>query len=110
MQLPEFIFIEPQSSLRGAGFVLCTMQPFYIGKVYKFRTVEEMRDFISSKNDWETVKLPGYTIVICLFTCLAGIRNPVKGQLNNCLVQMANYYLNNKITPHAAAYSRYKES
>lgn len=113
MKLPQFIFFDTPA-LPGAGFVLCTDQPFYIAKVWKFYSIDKMRSFIEERNfsDWNIVHVPGYNIILTYFTNLHAHNSPPKGPVKETLQHMAAFYLKEKIEPNAfvkSSYTKFKQ-
>lgn len=115
MQLPEFIFFE-MPAFPGAGFIMQLQPPYYIGKVYKFRTDDELNDFAAKQKAnglFIAAKPYDYRIIINHFTTLEKPL-PMRNNKDADIVagiyrRMADFYLLNKIQPHAAAFKRYKE-
>lgn len=109
MNFPPFLFIEPQGPLTGAGFILCTSPPFYFAKVHKFRTQEEMNIVMQNMHDWNQAHIPGYRISIYNAVPLLPQQGEVKSRVKHTLINMANFYLHEKIKTNKPAFSRYEK-
>ena len=114
--IPPFIFFDTPA-LPGAGFILSTSWPFYIGKVYKFKTDSEMEDFSAQKKAsgfYVAGKPYGYRIIISYFNSLEKPPDIANNQTVDAVAkvfrQMADFYLTEKINPRPAAYKRYLEN
>lgn len=110
MQLPEFLFIEPQSTLKGAGFILCTSPPFYIAKVWKFKEPPEQAKEILLGKGFRFIQVTGYSIFLTLFFRFDETIMYKPAFTDILLEKMQSYYLTEKIQPNAAAYKKYKIS
>ena len=113
--LPDHIFFEIPDQ-PGAGFILCTKFPFYIGKVFKFKTADEMEDFAAKQKAsgfFVAGKPLGYNIIIGFHGALERYQLPNNNkdadELAKVYRQMSDFYLKTKIEPHKAAFKRYEE-
>ena len=97
-----FVYIDPPKSLPGAGFILSTELPFYVGKVIKMKPEEAKEFMIKTKKLFVFCK--GYSIAILEVDSLLedGFQN------HENLEGMADFYLNYRIIPNAGRYKRYK--
>ena len=97
-----FLLIDPPKSLPGAGFILSTEPPFYIGKVIKMKA-EEGKKFIQNSAFAEYEFCYGYWVAIIAEGSLRDKTDFSKEILKG----MADFYLNYRILPHAGRYKRY---
>jgi hypothetical protein len=92
-----FIFVEATETLPGAGFILSTKPPFYIGRVIKMN-----REDYTEKN---YVNCEGYSVVILA----AGSLLPGHTEdIRIVLAKMANYYSQFKIQRYEGRFKRYR--
>ena len=113
MKLPIYLFAS-SPELPGAGIILNTSPPFYIGKIWLFKDRDEMAYFIATRMPEVSSKINGYRILIEGAGSL--LENPTLsrgGQNTNTLAkiykEMADFYLTYKIKPNASYYKRYQE-
>lgn len=98
-----FVFIDPPQSLPGAGFILSTQEPFYIGKVIKMNQ-EEGKKFIQNSAIQEYEFCMGYWVAIIA----KGSLLDSESYSREALEEMADFYLNYRIIPNAGRYKRYE--
>lgn len=112
--LPNYIFFETDT-LPGAGFIMQLEKPFYIGKVLKFKTDQELAIFAEKQKQTGTFisgKPYDYRILINYYTSLLPHTfntNAEADQVAKVFREMADFYLTEKIQPNAPHYKRYKE-
>ena len=98
-----FIFIEATESNPGAGFILSTSPPFYIGRVIKMEADEYLS--LPSEKKGELSNCEGYSIVILR---AGSLLNEIVEDERIMLNRMANYYLKFKIEKYEPRYRRYR--
>ena len=98
-----FIFAEPTESNPGAGFILSTSPPFYIGRVIKMEA--EQYNNLSIREKSELSNCEGYSVVILRAGSLTGEKVEDERIMLN---RMANYYLKFKIQRHEGRFRRYR--
>ena len=98
-----FIFIEPPESLPGAGFILSTSPPFYIGRVIKMEAQDYQR--LNREEKANYVNCEGYSVVILPAGSLTGEHAE---DIRIVLAKMANYYLKFKIEKYWQRFKRYR--
>lgn len=65
MKLPATVFVNSKLLLQGE-FILATVAPYYLARVFKFESPDEMERFVIKYNILsECEAVPGYTILIC---------------------------------------------
>lgn len=96
-----FIFVEATETLPGAGFILSTSPPFYIGRVIKM----DAQDYSRLNRDENYVNCEGYSVVILPAGSLTGEHSE---DIRIVLAKMANYYLKFKINKYWQRYKRYR--
>lgn len=98
-KLPKFLFCENKTELPGAGWILCTEPPFFIGQVIKGDGVVCMANVV------------GYKIGINLFDALADEEGWACDIPENEVLarEMAEFYHEEKIKPNLRYYRRYLE-
>ena len=97
MQLPEFVFIDPVN-FPGAGLILYTEMPHYLGRVVKYKPSE-----FAALNKGVFAQCEGFSIVIQEMEGLLGHR-----ATQSALSDMANFYLTVKILPNLGYYKKFK--
>ncbi len=98
-----FIFVEATETLPGAGFILSTSPPFYIGRVIKMDAQEYERLNREEKENYTNCE--GYSVVILRAGSL--MSEQVEDE-RIVLTQMANYYLKFKIEKYWQRFKRYR--
>lgn len=98
-----FIFVEPTETLPGAGFILSTSPPFYIGRVIKMEA-EEYKS-LSREKKGELSNCEGYSVVILR---AGSLLNEIVEDERIMLNRMANYYLEIKINKYWQRFKRYR--
>lgn len=104
--LPEFVYIESKE-LENQTLIMST-RLLVIGRVWMFRTQEEM-DAFENNSRTMTYQVPGYRILISFsknlgrhaYKLLQGVVLP------EIMPEMAMFYLNDRIIPHAPRYKKY---
>lgn len=98
-----FIFVEATESNPGAGFILSTSPPFYIGRVIKMDA--EQYHNLSLREKMDLANCEGYSVVILR---AGSLLNEIVEDERIMLNRMANYYLKFKIYKHEPRYRRYR--
>ena len=98
-----FIFVEATESNPGAGFILSTSPPFYIGRVIKME-VNEYHS-LSTEKKGELSNCEGYSVVILR---AGSLLNEIVEDERIMLNRMANYYLKFKIEKYWQRFKRYR--
>lgn len=111
--LPQFVFITPNKTNpeMGAGFILYTKEPFYLGRVIK--VVPTTFAAIEYRNKFKPLvlaEIDGYAIFIAFAGKLSG--NKVEASEDSDLQviynKMAKYYYEEKILSNQGYYKRFK--
>jgi hypothetical protein len=115
MKLPQFVFIAPNASApeMGAGFVLLTREPFYLGRIIKLKP--DPFAVSNYKNEFKPLvysQVENYSILIVFAGTLGGNKIRVNGQewerdLQNLYDQMSYWFLDEKIQNNKGYYKRY---
>jgi len=115
MKLPPFVFIAPNCSApdMGAGFVLQTKEPYYLGRIVKLKPIQFA--VLNYKNEFKPLvfsQVENYSILIVFAGTLGGNKVRVNGQewekdLQFIFDKMADFMLNEKIKNNAGYYKRY---
>jgi hypothetical protein len=115
MQLPEFLFCENKSALPGAGLILYTQPPYWVGQVMKFDSHNAWELWLKA-NDGQVKamgKPHGYSIAIVMIGALGAYRLPDSqagaDELAAVFRRMSDFYLEEKIKPNAGYYRRYQQ-
>ncbi len=109
--MPYFLFCENKSALPGAGLILYTKPPYWVGQVIKFKTHEECMNYQRNSKAMAGGKLLEY----CILVIHAGQLEPVRvaaidaDQLAEVYRRMCDFYLEEKILPNQRYYERYKQ-
>ena len=106
MQLPEFLYCEPQANIRGAGFIIQTKPPFIWARVHKFETPKKP-DFLAHKAkfaDYAFYKVPGYLIALSFSEVAVKTTNIPTETIYNTLAAMAAYYKTEKIDTNGKSF------
>lgn len=98
-----FIFVEATETLPGAGFILSTSPPFYIGRVIKMDA--EQYNNLSIREKSELSNCEGYSVIILRAGSLLNERVEDERIILN---RMANYYLKFKIEKYEPRFRRYR--
>lgn len=116
MKLPEHVFITPNKGdeSMGAGFVLLTRHPYYLGRIIKVLPTPFFA--VEYKNQFKpliTAEIDGYSILISFAGNLSGYRVEVSGpdweqELQKIYNKMATYFYKEKILNNLGYYRRYK--
>ena len=115
MKLPKFVFIAPNISepSMGAGFVLCTKEPYYLGRIIKLSPGPY--SILNYKNEFKPLVyavVDGYSIVITFAGNLSGYKvrvnsNEWEKDLQSVYEKMAVWFYEEKILNNAGYYKRY---
>ena len=114
MRLPQFLYIPPglDNPELGAGLILQTAEPFYIGKVYRFKSDSESTIFLSTYTPLVYSNILGYGIYIAFFGSLTnkiGVNNTsCKEELQKIFEEMADFYKKEKVEPKYGFYKKFK--
>ena len=113
--LPPFVFIAPHQSDKsmGAGFILETKQPFYLGRIIKLKP--SPYSIITYENEFKPLiytVVGNYSILIAFAGCLERYKVRVSGadwekELQLIYNQMADFMLNEKINNNLSYYKKY---
>ena len=106
MQLPEFLYCEPQAQIRGAGFIIQTQPPYIWARVHKFETPKK-QDFIAHKAqfaDFAHYQIPGYLIALTSSGIYVKNNHLPTEVTYNVLVKMAAYYKTEKILTNGKSF------
>lgn len=108
MQLPEFLFAV-NNNMDGAGYVLQTIPPFMVAKVYKIRPaeVDNFKGMIERKIN---NKIEGYSIFLFYEGCLTEDHSADQMETERILKTMCKFYYNDKIESKQAEFKRYREA
>ena len=98
-----FIFVEATETLPGAGFILSTKPPFYIGRVIKMDS--EQYNGLTREKKGELFNCEGYSVVILRAGSL--LNEQIEDE-RIVLTKMANYYLKFKIEKYWQRFKRYR--
>jgi hypothetical protein len=98
-----FIFVEATETLPGAGFILSTSPPFYIGRVIKMEAQDYER--LNREEKASYVNCEGYSVCILPAGSLTGEQSE---DIRIVLAKMANYYLKFKIEKYWQRFKRYR--
>lgn len=98
-----FIFVEATETFPGAGFILSTKPPFYIGRVLKMDAAQYEQLNREEKENY--VNCEGYSVVILR---AGSLLNELVEDERIVLAQMANYYLKFKIDKYWQRFKRYR--
>ena len=106
-KIPTYFFAE-HPDLSGAGFIISSIAPCYVGKVYKFNNEEDFNLFVSRpKTPFK--EIPGYRMAIQYFGTMGeGEVKQDPDDLEVALIQMVGFYLEKKIALNEKYYKRYK--
>ncbi len=112
MKLPEFLLVSPQIDLPGAGFVLQTIAPYYMGRVIKLSAnPQAILNYVTEYKPMIYSQVANYNILIVFATSLNGTLRATDEHWREAHQQifdrMAEHYLHNKINPHPGQYKRY---
>ena len=114
MKLPEFLYIPPglSSPELGAGIILQTKEPFYYGKVYRFKSDSESMVFLTDNPPLVYSNILGYGIYISFLDSLTGMTRvngaDWKGELQNTFDRMADFYYKEKMLQKLGFYKKFK--
>jgi hypothetical protein len=113
--LPKFVFIAPNASDKsmGSGFILCTVTPFYLGRIIKLKPGPyAVVNFVNEFTPLIYAQVEDYAVVIAFFGNLSGYRVQVSGpgwekEIQNIFDKMAEFFLTDKIQNNPGYYRRY---
>ncbi len=107
--IPKFFYCSNDQELPGAGMVLCTERPYRLFRVLKF-SPEDEKIFLNKKT--AAIKIPGYRIYLQEFTQLEhwAVSQLVEKQPFEKISQLVKFYIDEKITPNAYQFKRYRET
>lgn len=97
-----FLLVHPPDSLPGAGYILSTKPPYYIGKVVKMKPEEVQMFEINQKKEYHFCGI--YSVAIIAEGSLAKQYVP----FDRTIMNMAEFYLQQRILSNAGRYKRYK--
>lgn len=113
MKFKKFVFISPTPSTpeMGSGMIMCTEEPFYYGKVIRYKNDSESMHLVTNPPLAYSAVL-GYSIYIVFEGSLT---NKVRvndsnwqAHLKNIFENMAQWYMQEKIQPNLTAFKRFK--
>lgn len=111
IKLPEFLYCENKSELPGPGIVLQTKFPWIIGRVVYYDGYEEMVHTIAKSDLIAHCIVPDYNICIQFAGALNSHKitvNPAPlHQINQTIVDMAQFYLDEKVSEKKGFYKKY---
>lgn len=114
--LPPYTFIAPNASApeMGAGFVLQTAPPHYLGRVVKLKPYDlAVSEYVRDFKPLIFADIPGYSIVIAFAGTLPAYKIQVRGpdwekEIQGIYNQMADWYEDDKINHNPGYYKRFK--
>ena len=96
----------------GAGLILQTAEPFYLGKVYRFKSDAESMGFLTENPPLVYSNVLGYSIYISFFNSLTNkvrVNNAAwQQELQEVFDSMAEFYEIEKIEPKRSFYKKFK--
>lgn len=112
LKLPSHVFIAPQSDLEGAGLVLNTQEPFYVGRIIKLQGDFGLLYWQQEHSPLFFAVCTPYNIVISYAGMLKGPFVRVhaadyKKELQEVVDRMADWYRKEKILNNPGYYKRY---
>ena len=114
MKLPQFLYIPPglDNPELGAGLILQTSEPFYLGKIYRFKSNSESMVFLTENTPLVYSNVLGYGIYISFYGSLTDkirVDNiPWKEERQDVFDRMAEFYDKEKIAPKRSFYNKFK--
>jgi hypothetical protein len=117
MNLPPYVFIMSNDDLPGAGYILQTQEPYYIGRVVKIPEGGELAilEHNNVNNPLVHSQIPNYGILITFAGTING--NQVRVQegskeewrknLQKIYDGMADYFYRSRILTNPGQYKRY---
>lgn len=113
LKLPPYIFCQ-SPELPGAGFILQTAFPHYLGKVWIFKTEDELAAFLANRPPAVGGKVNGFRVIV---EGVGNLHNPTPKAYHNqnaetlarIYREMADYFFKSKIETNASYYRRYAE-
>ena len=99
MKLPNYLYIEPQAGMSGAGIIVSTRPPFMFANVWKYKSGEEDRmASLLSKNEANTAfRIDGYRIVLTFAGCWLNGQVLSRVSQSEQLQEMGNFYYSEKL-------------
>ena len=111
--LPEFLFCENKSALPGAGLILYTKPPYWVGQVIKFESHNAWENWLRA-NDGKIKaygKPHGYSIAVVFIGAMGEYKLDATQQavdeLAGIFRRMADFYLEEKINANEKYYKRF---
>lgn len=111
--IPDFLFCENKSALPGAGLILSTKAPFWIGQLIKFDSKYALEDFQRANPKILSYGKPyHYNILIAGIGCLKDDLRfyDTPDEVAHIYRLMADFYLENNIKNNETRFKRYHES
>jgi hypothetical protein len=111
--LPDFLFCENKSALPGAGLILYTKAPYWMGQVMKFDSHEAWEHWSRSKHHTFAIgKVLGYSIAVVGIGAMGDYKLPTThgteaDTLANVYRRMADFYMEEKINRNLNYFKRY---
>ncbi len=107
---PEFLFCEAKE-IPGAGLIICTDYPFYVAKVFRFETDEQLRIFANKYDIFRSSgKVDFYRILICAVGTISDFGDTPKMIQRPIFNDMAKFYENEKVKGNETRLKRYRET
>lgn len=107
----RFIFAENRKDLKGAGYIIEMLEPFYVGRVLTFKDQSEYLNS-SVQSLWPVGTVPGYMIFIQYAGSLdhetrLRVDDETHGKIEKLVEDMALFYLADKIERHLGYYKKF---
>lgn len=107
----SYLFCEARSEIQGAGFIIETVDPWYIGRVLTFKDLDA---YLTSKANsvWPCSVVPGYMILIQFAGSLVTgsrilVQETTHAQIQSFLKNSVEFYWNEKIQAHSGYYKKF---
>lgn len=115
MKLPQFLYIPPglENPELGAGLILQTAKPFYLGKIYRCKNDAESMRILIDNPPLAYSNVLGYCIYIAFYGSLDKNERATdiewKKELQQILHLMAEFYEKEKVAPKRSFYKKFKQ-
>jgi len=106
-----YIFAEARHVIDGAGFIIETSAPFYIGRVLTFKDNDAYLSSMANST-WPVASVPGYSILIQFSGSFVSgrhieVNNGTDAQIQNFLKNAGQFFQKEKIDLHKGYYKKF---
>lgn len=104
--LDKYVFLQ----IPNGTYILHTQAPLVVGRVWMYKDIQLLNQFLEKINPMEVIKIHGYNIAITTWAFLDNklvYHSNFNEELKKAMQGMADFFAESKMKPNLKYYSRY---